>query len=162
MKTLVIIRHAKSDWGTNAMDIDRQLTDLGERDAFLVAASAIEHLPEEYIIWSSVAKRTSRTALIFADGFSYPPGEILFKDALYTFDCNVLEKIIRTCPDRHEALIVFGHNEAVTDFVNKFGDIYIDNVPTAGFVKITFNVDSWREIRKGKTQKTIFPRDLRI
>ena len=57
--------------------------------------------------------------------------------------------------------MVFGHNHAITHFVNKFGDKFIDNVPTCGVVIIEFDIDEWRNIKKGKTVKTIFPREFR-
>jgi len=41
------------------------------------------------------------------------------------------------------------------------GNKYIDNLPTCGFVAIEFDVKSWQEINKGKTTKTVFPRDLK-
>jgi hypothetical protein len=51
--------------------------------------------------------------------------------------------------------------KAITNFVNKFGDVFIENVPTSGFVSLQFDADSWNAINKGKTHKTIFPKDLK-
>jgi phosphohistidine phosphatase len=47
----------------------------------------------------------------------------------------------------------FGHNAAITNFVNIFGDVSIENVPTSGFVSIEFDTENWIEIKKGKTKK---------
>jgi phosphohistidine phosphatase len=80
---------------------------------------------------------------------------------LYTFDERQLEKVIKSCDNSFESVILFGHNEAITNFVNKFGDVFIDNVPTSGFVSLQFDSDSWDTIDKGKTNKTIFPKDLK-
>lgn len=112
------------------------------------------------IIWSSTAARASETALIFAQNISYPLS-IVFKDDLYTFDEKQLEKVIKSCDNSLESVILFGHNEAITNFVNKFGDVFIDNVPTSGFVSLQFDAESWDTINKGKTHKTIFPKDLK-
>ena len=60
-----------------------------------------------------------------------------------------------------ENVILFGHNEAITNFVNKFGDIFIKNVPTSGLVWIKFDCLEWKLLKKGKTQKVVFPRDLK-
>lgn len=81
-------------------------------------------------------------------------------DQLYTFDSNQLEQIVKSCQNDCNNLILFGHNNAITDFVNKFGDVFIDNVPTAGFVTIIFDTDSWSKINKGKTIEIIVPRDI--
>jgi phosphohistidine phosphatase len=52
----------------------------------------------------------------------------------------------------------FGHNAAITNFVNIFGDVSIENVPTSGFVSIEFDTENWIEIKKGKTKKIIVPK----
>ena len=161
MKQLIVIRHAKSSWEFPIQDFDRVLTPQGIKDANLVATSIVNHLPVEYVVWSSQAKRAMETATIFAHTIKYPLSQILFKRDLYTFDESSLEKIIKSCPEEINCLIVFGHNEAITNFVNKFGDVYIDNVPTSGFVHISFATSSWKNITKGKIQKTVFPRDLK-
>lgn len=66
-----------------------------------------------------------------------------------------------SCSDDYDHLIVFGHNEAVTNFVNKFGSILIDNVATSGFVNIIFEQNRWQDIANGTTKNVIFPRDLK-
>jgi phosphohistidine phosphatase len=118
-------------------------------------------LPKGNIIWSSTAKRASETAIIFAQNLMWPLESIQYKDDLYTFDANKLESVIKSCSDDYENVILFGHNEAITELVNKFGDVFIDNVPTTGFVSISFNTNNWSSISEGKVLKTIFPRDLK-
>lgn len=161
MKNLIIIRHAKSSWDAPVQDKDRTLASRGINDAHLVSSSIIEYLPKTFIIWSSTAKRAAETALIFTQNISCPVESIVFKDELYTFESRELERIIKSCDDGYDCVILFGHNEAITDFVNKFGDVFIDNVPTSGFVSINFDTNSWENIREGKIQKMVFPRDLK-
>lgn len=161
MKNLILIRHAKSSWDAPVHDKDRVLAQRGVRDAHLVAQNISEFIPKLNLIWSSTAKRAAETAIIFAQNQMWPLESIIFKDELYTFDASKLEKVIKSCDDSYENVILFGHNEAITDFVNKFGDIFIDNVPTAGFVSLSFSSDSWTTIRNGKTNKILFPRDLK-
>ncbi len=161
MKNLIVIRHAKSSWQAPLKDIDRPLEKRGIQDAHLVATKAIKHLPKSFMIWSSIAKRAAETAMIFAQNFSYPIENILFKPELYTFDELQLENVISSFNNDYDNVILFGHNEAITNFVNKFGDIYIDNVPTSGFVSLTFDTTNWQTLEKGKTIKTIFPKELK-
>ena len=161
MKNLILIRHAKSSWEAPLKDFDRPLMKKGILDAHEVSANISNFLPKTYIIWSSTAARASETALIFAQNISYPIESIVFKDDLYTFDDKQLEKVIKSCDNSFESVILFGHNEAITNFVNKFGDVFIENVPTSGFVSLQFDADSWNAINKGKTHKTIFPKDLK-
>jgi phosphohistidine phosphatase len=161
MKNLILIRHAKSSWEAPLKDFDRPLMKRGILDAHNVSGTISNFLPKTYIIWSSTAARASETALIFAQNLSYPIESILYKDELYTFDDRQLEKVIKSCDNSFESVILFGHNEAITNFVNKFGDVFIENVPTSGFVSLQFEEDSWDKINKGKTHKTIFPKDLK-
>ena len=84
----------------------------------------------------------------------------MFKEELYTFDDRKLENSIRSLSNSYNNVILFGHNEAITNFVNKFGDIFIDNVSTSGFVFLQFDTEDWQSIRDGKTKKVIFPKEL--
>jgi phosphohistidine phosphatase len=161
MKNLILIRHAKSSWNAPLQDKDRPLTSQGMDDAHLVSSNIADFVPKTYIIWSSTGKRAMETALIFAQNLSYPIESIIFKEELYTFDGNQLEKTIKSFPSSYQSVIVFGHNGAITDFVNKFGDVYIENVSTAGFVSLSFDSENWEQIQKGKTKKIIFPQDLK-
>ncbi len=161
MKQLLLIRHAKSSWETPLNDHDRPLTVKGLTDAHLVSTSIDTLIPKTFLIWSSTAKRAAETAVIFSQNLSFPIESIHFKEELYTFDEKKLEQVIKSCSDDCDHLIVFGHNEAITNFVNKFGSVFIDNVSTCGFVTINFDSQSWKTIDKGYTQKIIFPRDLK-
>ena len=160
MKSLILVRHSKSSWDLPVLDVQRALTKVGILNIKKVAVMAKENLPKKCTIWSSKAVRASQTALLFCKQTLLDINKIEFKDNLYTFDENQLEKEIKKCPNEVENLILFGHNEAITNFVNKFGDKYITNVPTAGFVQLQFEQNSWKDINKGKTIRTIFPKEI--
>jgi phosphohistidine phosphatase len=161
MKNLIVIRHAKSSWEVPLHDKDRPLTRQGMQDAHLVSSHIIPFLPKTYTLWCSTAERALETALIFAQNITYPLESILYKEELYTFEEKKLEKIIKSCSNEYENIIIFGHNEAITNFVNNFGDVYIENVPTTGLVHLVFNSNRWDTIEKGQTKKILFPRDLK-
>ncbi len=161
MKNLILVRHAKSSWETPLKDRDRPLSKNGLQAAHLVSSYVSKYLPKTYLFWTSVAERASQTALIFAQNLSYPIESIIYKEELYTFDENQLAKVIKSCKNELDSVILFGHNGAITNFVNKFGDVFIENVPTSGFVSLQFDVDDWSAIEKGKTLKVIVPKDLK-
>ena len=161
MKQLILIRHAKSSWDAPLQDVDRPLSNKGIQDAHLVSSNIVNQIPKSFIVWSSFAKRAAETAMIFSQNISFPFESVVVKEELYTFDDKKLEKIIKSCSNDYDNLILFGHNEAITNFVNKFGSIFINNVSTCGFVNITFEQNSWENIEKGTTKKVIFPRDLK-
>ena len=159
MKSLLLIRHAKSSWNLPVKDFDRPLTSKGISNAIALALKTKQYIPANCLIWSSSSKRASTTASLYVENWNLDVNAIHFLDALYTFDATQLEEIVKSCSNDCDNLILFGHNNAITDFVNKFGDVYIENVPTAGFVSIFFETNSWKSITKGKTDKILFPKD---
>lgn len=160
MKQLILIRHAKSSWEAPLRDKDRPLTKKGILDAHRVSLKLLDELPKTFTIWCSIAERAKETAIIFSQNLSFPLDSILFNENLYTFDVSQLEKIVKSCSNDYDCVILFGHNGAITDFVNKFGSIFIENVPTSGVVILNFDTKSWEAIKKGTTQKTLFPKHL--
>jgi phosphohistidine phosphatase len=161
MKRLIVIRHAKSSWDYPHNDIDRPLEARGRKDAEHIAAACQKYLPEQFVIQCSIAKRAYETCTIIANGIGYPLDRVIFQEALYTFDDHQLERVVRAFNDDYQNVILFGHNEAITNFVNKFGSVFIDNVPTCGFILLQFDTSEWMSIDKGITLKTIFPKDLK-
>lgn len=161
MKHLILIRHAKSSWDAPLIDKDRPLSNRGISDAHLMAVESEQYLPKSYIVWSSTAQRARNTAYIFAENLLIPIDTINFRDDLYTFDEKTLEKIIKSCDNQFDNLILFGHNDAITNFVNTFGNRVVENVPTAGVVSMSFDETDWKDIRKGTTDVLLFPRELK-
>lgn len=159
MKKLIIIRHAKSSWDGFARDFDRTLEPRGIKDAQLMAQVTQKLITADYKIIASSAQRASHTAQIFAS--VYGINSIDYLPELYTFDERVLEQIVRTIDNQYNHIILFGHNEAITNFVNKFGDVFIPNVATSGFTMLEFTSDNWQNISSGKTLKILSPKDLR-
>ena len=156
---IILIRHAKSSWDENLNDHERPISLRGIIDAKLVFEKCSNILPKATLLLSSSSKRTVQTAKIFSIETKIQFESIILKEELYTFDSNELEKIIKK--NLVENLIIFGHNSAITDFVNKFGNYYIENVPTCGVVMIKFEDSNTISPNKGVIFKIIFPRDLR-
>jgi len=161
MKKLILIRHAKSSWKYDVTDHERPLKTRGINDANLIA----EHLKsvkmdlDEVLV--SDATRTKLTADIILPILGIPESIVSFKHKLYDFSGEDLLDVIKSCDNSIDTLMVFGHNHAITAFVNTFGNKYVDNVPTCGVVIIEFKELQWSQISSGKTIHTIFPRDLK-
>lgn len=161
MKNIILIRHAKSSWDFPLSDVDRPISQRGIQDALLTSLAMQKILPKKFIVWSSIARRTRETSYIFAQNLVFPIENIIFREDLYTFDYKDLVETIQTCENRIESIVLFGHNDAITKFVNKFGDVHIDNVPTSGVVQISFDEENWTDIKKGKTLNVLFPKIIR-
>ena len=161
MKKILLIRHAKSSWEHDIEDIDRPLSTRGFSDANLLSN---EFLKSDFIpdkIFSSPANRALTTCKIFMKNLNYDDSRLTITDQLYDFGGSQVANFIHHLDNRFENVMIFGHNHAFTSIANSFGSQYIDNVPTCGLVMLHFENVSWKEIKKGTTELTLFPRDLK-
>jgi len=161
MKILYLVRHAKSSWKFNLEDHRRPLKKRGVNDVVLVCNELkINNLNPDLIL-SSDALRAKATGALFVKHLGLDRIEFQLENKLYDFSGNELMNVIKYCDDSIDELMVFGHNFAITNFVNAYGSLEIENVPTCGYVEIHFEIDSWKKIKKGTTIKTVFPKDLK-
>jgi len=161
MKNLILIRHGKSSWDFPLRDHDRPLKKRGIADSHLISEKLKNNLPNKFLIYSSTSRRALDTAKIVAQNLLIPLELVIQEKDIYCFDYKNLLKFVKNVNNQHDNLILFCHNNAITDFVNKFGDTYFENVPTAGVVFLEFNQDNWDNIQNGKVTKTIFPKDYK-
>lgn len=161
MKKLYLVRHAKSSWKNNLKDFDRPLKKRGFKDALLVS----KYLNNSFLmpdqILSSGALRAKTTAKIFIENLELNSIKFELKNELYDFSGNQLLNVIRYSDDSIDKLMIFGHNNAITNFVNTYGDKRIINVTTSGFIEIDYNINSWNDINIGTTKRVVFPKDLK-
>jgi phosphohistidine phosphatase len=160
MKKIILIRHAKSSWEHNLSDHDRPLNNRGFYDAHKVSCKIIGKINPDLIL-SSDATRAKTTAEIFLSNLNFNPKKLVLNHDLYDFSVANLLKVIKNCQNSINELMLFGHNNAITNFVNSYGDVFIENIPTCGVTIIEFNTDNWNELKKGRTIATIFPKDLK-
>ena len=160
MKSLILVRHAKSSWNLPLEDKQRPITLQGSNAIKKVALTVQNFIESSPTIYCSTAIRTTQTALLFCETLGIAKDSICFEEKLYTFSANQLEDFIKKMDNSKNEIILFGHNEGITDFVNKFGDEYIYNVPTAGIVFLQFETTNWENINKGKTIRFFFPKEI--
>jgi len=162
MKTLYIVRHAKSSWNYEGIkDIDRPLKKRGINDAYLMSKLLQEKIERPDVFVSSSANRALHTAVIFTEAFKFPFANLKINKSLYSFSDGYLVKTIRALDDGFQSAIIFSHNHGINDFVNQFGNEHIENVPTCGIVGIKFNERHWKNIKKGKIVLKEFPKFYR-
>lgn len=161
MKKLVLIRHAKSSWKHNVIDHDRPLNKRGEDDVELVSNHLKKSRLEVDKVLSSDALRAKLTTNVFISNLNIDKDLVSLSYNLYDFSGINLTKAIKEVEASINCLMVFGHNHAITDFVNTYGDKYIENVPTCGVTIINFDIENWKDLNKGKTIYTLFPKDLK-
>lgn len=161
MKTLYFTRHAKSSWKHDLTDHQRPLKKRGFADAKLVSKAVAKAMPMPDVMITSDAVRALTTAKFFKEAYDVNDERFLINSKLYDFSGQDVMQLINELDKSLNCVMLFGHNHAFTSIVNMLGNVYIDNLPTCGFVAISFQIDSWKAINTGTTTKTIFPRDLK-
>ncbi|MBT8309462.1 MAG: phosphoglycerate mutase [Flavobacteriaceae bacterium] len=161
MKTLYLVRHAKSSWEFDVIDHERPLNKRGFKDAKLVSKHLKDKLKLPDLVMSSDAMRAKTTAYIFMKNLGMDEDEVVLNHQLYDFSGRNLTKTISDCDDDVNTLMVFGHNHAMTSFVNAYGDKPTGNVATSGFTHIEFDIDSWKDLKPGKTKISLYPKQLK-
>ena len=148
MKTVILIRHAKSDWNSPfEKDFDRPLNARGNRDAPVMAGRLTDKMPQVDALISSPATRALSTAEYFADAYGYSPDQIIRIPELYHANAGRFYEIIENTDDRFNNIIVFSHNVGITDFVNSLTSVKIDSMPTCGMFGIRIPILSWTGFR---------------
>ncbi|MEM5566034.1 histidine phosphatase family protein [Psychroserpens sp. AS72] len=161
MKTLVLVRHAKSSWEHNVGDKKRPLKKRGKNDATLVSIAFKNRELVLDKVYSSPANRALSTCKIFINNLNFDNSKLAIVDELYDFGGEQVINFLKTIDVNYQNIMIFGHNHAFTSICNIFGNSFIDNLPTSGLVVIDFDIKTWEEINKGNTRFTIFPRDLK-
>jgi phosphohistidine phosphatase len=157
MKTLYLIRHAKSDRSDESLsDYDRPLSKRGMKDAPLMGSKLLEKGIYPDLILSSPALRAKTTAIAFAQALSYPSESIRFEHDLYACDVQTILSIIRDVSDSVDTLMVFGHNPEFTECANFITGGDIDNIPTCGIVEIRLLKDDWKSIGENSAELSGF------
>jgi phosphohistidine phosphatase len=152
MKTIILIRHAKSSWKfPDLKDIERPLKKRGVRDASLMA-SVLQNMQMNIDkIISSPAQRAMSTAKAFA-----PEESIIVDQRLYLESKTKLLNVLNELDNNLQCVALVSHNPDLTDFANFLANDNIKNIPTSGIVGIQFDCNSWGEIEKGKGQRLFF------
>ncbi|GIV36116.1 MAG: phosphohistidine phosphatase SixA [Cyclobacteriaceae bacterium] len=147
MKTLYLVRHAKSSWDSPTLrDFDRPLSERGKTDAPRMGQRLHKRGVAPELILSSPARRARSTARKIAREINYDLYQIQFADNLYHATPDTILQILSRLPDSFQSVMVVGHNPELTDFVNEYMGVRIDNVPTCGVVAARFKVQSWKEL----------------
>lgn len=164
MRTLFLIRHAKSSWGNPGLrDFDRPLNDRGLHDAPQMAKLLAEEGVTPDLLVTSPAKRALTTALFFANTFNIPNESVQKEPNIYEAHPQEILRIISSLPEEAKTVLLFGHNPTFTEVANVFMDNdFIENVPTCGIVKITSTAKSWKEMYEGNAQVAacFFPKEV--
>ncbi|QIB66023.1 SixA phosphatase family protein [Kineobactrum salinum] len=165
MKTLHLLRHAKSDWNDAPLaDRERSLNARGRRDAPAMGQALAGLLLAPQPILLSPARRARQTLEGLCEGWpalaSLPHRTV---ERLYTFDSEDLLGWLQQQPDSEQTLFIIGHNPGLTDLANKLvPDLSLANLPTAGYLQLQLPIDRWQALSgcAGRLTQQLFPKQL--
>lgn len=157
MKTILIIRHAKSDQGFPDNDFERPLNERGKRDAPDMAGRLLGKKIRIDGFVSSPAVRAFSTATIFCKTYDGKESDILQVSSLYHAPAAVFYNVIAELPGKWDQVALFSHNPGITHFVNTLtSEVQLDNMPTCAVFAVEAGCSSWTEFKNSKKRFLFF------
>ena len=147
MKTLVLVRHAKSSWDDERLDDhDRPLAPRGHRDAPRMGKRLARRELDPDLLLTSTALRARETANYLATALGIARSRIQVERRIYLASPDELLRVIADLDDKHETVLLVGHNPGLTDLANRLlPSLKLDNLPTAGIVAIECDAMRWQD-----------------
>jgi phosphohistidine phosphatase len=157
MKTLYLVRHAKSSWKNPGLkDLERPLNARGKNDAPKMGKLLKKLGEQPDLIISSPAKRALRTAAKIAKETGYPVKKIVKDEMLYLAGQDDFFAVISKMKKSVNRMMIVSHNFGLTIFANFLLGSDIINIPTAGIVRIDFDIKKWKEIKDARGKLIFF------
>ncbi|MBN1338767.1 MAG: histidine phosphatase family protein [Bacteroidales bacterium] len=156
MKTLYIVRHAKSSWNhPELQDEERPLMEKGKKRTRFIIDYLLQNGTSVDLIISSHAVRARETAKIIAHSLNYREDNIQISRNVYHGDEDSFYNLLYDLSENIGSVMVVGHNPAMTNFSNRFLRRKIDWLPTSAIVRVDFDTNAWTDIHKAG-QKVVF------
>jgi len=168
MKTLLLLRHAKSDWNhPDLTDHQRPINSRGQKAAAKIGKWMKEnHVQPEWIICSS-ATRARETLAVISEHLHTPESLMHFSDDVYLADVETLLQVLAGCPEDIDHVLLIGHNPGMEELLTYLCGEELplsDNgklIPTATLAQITMP-DDWQKLQhcSAKLSQIIRPKEL--
>jgi phosphohistidine phosphatase len=157
MKSVIIIRHAKSSWdNVGESDFDRPLNDRGKEDAPRMAKRLLERDVTIDAFISSSAKRARKTAALFIKEFNGDKEDIILVPDLYLAGPDAFYDAIAKAPASAKTIALVGHNPGITEFANELTDVRIDDMPTCAMFAVKADIKEWSAFKDAEKQYWFF------
>ena len=169
MRTLYVLRHAKSDWGDASLrDFDRPLNGRGRKSAKAMGRELRERGLTPDLVLLSPSARTTETLARVEEGFG-ASFEKVEESSIYLAENEALVALIRNAPAKSERLMIVGHNPGMHELVlllaNEPRDLREEaaaKFPTGAMAEISFDVGDWSDVTPGSgfIRSFLKPREL--
>lgn len=158
MKTLFILRHAKSSWNdTGLADIDRPLNSRGLDEAAFIGGWIYQNEIQPDLFVSSPAKRARQTAILVKETGQIA-AKIQYEERIYEASPLMLLNILTAIDDKNESALLVGHNPGFEGLIKLLTDELLA-LPTAALAKINLQIEKWSEAVPGigKMELVMYP-----
>ena len=168
MKTLYLLRHAKSSWKDDKLaDEQRPLKKRGTVQAEALSNHLTSLLPAPQIVLCSPTVRTQQTLTYFQQAWALKASAVHCVDSLYLAERDTLFSLAQGLPDTQELALMVGHNPGLTDFALSLlcaESEELKTLKTCTFLQFDFEVDSWQQVtpHTGKLKLNVHPKSLGI
>ena len=157
MKTILLVRHAKSSWDDFSLsDEERPLNDRGRKNAPEMAKRLLKKNIPIDVILSSPAKRAITTAEYFAKEYDIKKKKIILIPELYMASQDAFVRTIRNARRNAESIAIFSHNDGITQFANALSETRIDHMPTCSVFAVNADIQAWSDFQPGQTKFYFF------
>jgi phosphohistidine phosphatase len=160
VKTLLLLRHAKSSWDdTSLSDFERPLNPRGMQTAPFIGELIAEKGWQPDMILSSPALRAKQTALLAKEAGSLK-AEVRFDEKIYEASQFQLLEVLKGITSPAGTVLLVGHNPGMEGLLGLLtGEMH--SIPTAALIKIELNIDSWDRIERdcGQVEEFIKPKE---
>ncbi len=156
MKSLLLVRHAKSSWDFDVDDFDRPLNHRGKHDAPEMAKRLIKRDIKIDAFISSPAKRAITTATYFVEAYDKKAKNIITVASLYEPTIEAFNNAIENLDNDFKTVAIFSHNPAITDFANKLTATRLDEMPTCAVFAVKADIKKWKDFAEVKKEFLFF------
>jgi phosphohistidine phosphatase len=151
MKTLLLMRHAKSSWKeSNIPDHDRPLNRRGKHDAPLMGRLLRDQKMNLDLIISSTALRAETTANLIAKAVRYK-GKIILDKSIYNAEPTDLLTLLGNSSDEYNNILLVGHNPTVEETVQMITNSPEITMATCAIAHLTLSIDTWTDLKEKQT-----------
>ena len=156
MKTILMIRHAKSQLTALNNDFTKILTEKGINDAKNIASLISKKITTPDIIYTRPAYRALMTAKIFAEQLHYPENKLISDINIYQKGLYFIKHLLPNIDNKINLVSIVGHNPDVAFLVSYYTGKGEYNVPTSSAICIDFYINKWQEINDKKGEIRFF------
>ena len=130
MKTLIVLRHAKSDWSGGEPDLERPLGKRGRRQAPEAGAWLAANIPDIDLAVVSPAERTRSTWELASAQLERPPG-VRIEERMYAAWGRELHDMVIELPDDADTVVLVGHNPGLEELVEELTGTWVSMTTSA-------------------------------